>query len=713
MTRKSINRPSANRTTVQGRAIALTFLLVFASCVYMLPGHVRAAQAEVSDIFLMIDDYTNDSIVDALAALNFTEAPIPPPSKVDDVLFEWFAPGGALVNQETVDPNDQAWAPSSFRVTQVGLWTLNATYTTNTSIHESLNFEVLPKVWGPGQVMLGLTTVVGRTGELTIAPGTEVRFPTGGGLRVQGKITAIGTSSQPIVFTSNESTPAAGAWNVTSFLETSDNSSRISEARFSYSTGGIRLKGASPVIDNVTFSDNSERSIDAEYSMSSLRDLTITGGAYGVDLAGCTMNITSVTITDANYGLRFLGGSGLVSDLTVSGSAQTGLLADGAMVSIRDSAFNGDQTGIRADASEVAAEAISVSNGRTAVQAVQGASVYLSNSSITDAGQLQYSASGSSIIFARNVQLSPPSPIKRDIADTSLLAIQNYLRVTTRSFDTGFVLSGATVEAFSDSVRVGTLRTGAGGEAGPIALTYGIYDATTPFIKKTTVVSVNSAGYVFANNSRIVDMASSHSETFNGSIHDYDRDGNPDFNDSDDDNDGLSDQVELLMGTDPRNADTDNDGMPDKWEFDEGFNATNPADGNWDADGDGLSNRREHQYATDPKNPDSDGDGMPDGWEVRYGLNPLDPTDAGKDSDFDGYSNLEEYLNGTNPRSAESRPPYNPNLGLLGAGDYWPIALVPLIGLGLMVVFVVLLYFLSMPRRRRGAPRPSESEEED
>jgi len=711
MTRKSINRPSENRTAVQGRAIALAFLLVLGACTVLTPKSALAARAEVNDIFLMIDNYTNDSIVDAWAALNFTEAPIPPPNQVDDILFEWFAPGGAMVNQETVDPNDQAWAPSSFRVTQIGPWTLNATYTTNTSVHESLSFNVLPKVWGPGQVVLGLTTVVGRTGELTIAPGTDVRFPIGGALRIQGKIIAIGTSSQPIIFTSNASAPVAGDWNVISFLETADNSSRISEARLSYSTGGIRIKGASPNVDNMTFSHNNESSIDAEYSMSSLSDLTITGGAYGIDLAGCTVNITSVTISGANYGLRFQGGGGLVSDVNVAGSAQTGLLVNGAKVSIRDSIFDDNQIGIRADASTVTAEAISISRGRIAVQAVQGASVFLSNSSIVESGLRQYSASGSSRIFARNVQLSPPSPIVRDIADTSLLIIQNYLWVITRSFDTGLVLSGATVEAFEDSVLVCTLHTGASGEAEPIALTYGSYDATT-FIRMTTVISVSLAGYVFANNSRIVNMASSHSETFNGSIHDYDRDGNPDFNDSDDDNDGLSDQVELQIGTDPRSADTDHDGMPDKWEYDEGFDPTNPADGNWDADGDGLSNKREYQYGTDPNNPDSDGDGLPDGWEVRYGLNPLDPTDANQDSDFDGYSNLDEYLNGTNPRSAESRPPFNPNLGLLGAGDYWPIALVPLIGLCLMVIFVVLLYFLSVPRRRRGKSPPPEPEEE-
>jgi len=685
--------------------------MVFGGCAFLTPRGAQAAQAEVNDIFLMIDDYTNDSIVDAKAALGFTDTPIPPPSKVDNILFEWFDPGGAKVNQESVDPNDNAWATSSFRVMEVGIWTINATYTTNTSVYDILSFNVLPNHWGPGQVFLGSTTVVGRTGELTIALGTVVRFPINGTLRVQGKITAIGTSGQPIVFTSNAAIPAAGDWNVISFLETADNSSRISQARLSFSAGGIEIKGSSPTLDNVTFSDNLKHSIKAEYSTSTLNDITISGGAYGIDLAGCTVDIASATITNANYGLRFQGGGGLVSDAIITGSAQMGLLVIGAEVDIRDSTFADNQVGLRVEGSRITAEGISISRGRTAVQAVQNAEAILSNSSIVDAGLRHYSSSGSSRIFARNVQLSPPGPIVSEIADTSQLVIQNYLWVATKSFDTGAVLPGAAVDVYENSVLVGTLFTDVSGEAGPFAVTYGTYDGTTQFVGNTTVVLVRLPGIAFANNSRFVNMASSHVETFNGSIHDHDDDGNPDFNDSDDDNDGLSDQEEIQLGTNPLDSDTDHDGMPDKWEYDKGLNATNPDDGDWDADGDGLSNEKEYRYGTNPRNPDSDGDGMPDGWEVKYGLNPLNSSDAIKDKDFDGYTNLEEYQNGTDPTSPESHPPYNPNLGMLGAGDYWPIALVPFIGLCMMVIFVILLYLLSGPPKRRGMRPPPKTED--
>jgi hypothetical protein len=49
----------------------------------------------------------------------------------------------------------------------------------------------------------------------------------------------------------------------------------------------------------------------------------------------------------------------------------------------------------------------------------------------------------------------------------------------------------------------------------------------------------------------------------------------------------------------------------------------------WDADGDGLSNEYELSIQTDPLNPDTSGDGISDGWAVAHGLNPLLDNSAG------------------------------------------------------------------------------------
>jgi len=73
-----------------------------------------------------------------------------------------------------------------------------------------------------------------------------------------------------------------------------------------------------------------------------------------------------------------------------------------------------------------------------------------------------------------------------------------------------------------------------------------------------------------------------------------------------------------------------------------------------DTDGDGLSDCVELCLGTDPHNPDTDGDGMPDGWEVRHGLNPLDPADAAEDAAGNLDSNLQEFLQGSDPNDVDS-----------------------------------------------------------
>src|SRR5579863_9738866 len=76
-----------------------------------------------------------------------------------------------------------------------------------------------------------------------------------------------------------------------------------------------------------------------------------------------------------------------------------------------------------------------------------------------------------------------------------------------------------------------------------------------------------------------------------------------------------------------------------------------------DADGDGLTNALEIAIGTDPLNPDTSGDGLPDGWQVFYGLNPLDPTVGGMDLDNSGLTVLQDFQQGLSPVNPNRVPP--------------------------------------------------------
>jgi outer membrane protein OmpA-like peptidoglycan-associated protein len=117
----------------------------------------------------------------------------------------------------------------------------------------------------------------------------------------------------------------------------------------------------------------------------------------------------------------------------------------------------------------------------------------------------------------------------------------------------------------------------------------------------------------------------------------------------DTDGDGITDEQEILNGTDPMSADSDGDGITDS---DEVASGTDP--NNADSDGDGLNDGDEvNTYGTDPTNADSDGDGLSDFDEVMtYNTDPLN---GSGDADGDGLSDVDEInTHGTNPTNADS-----------------------------------------------------------
>ena len=115
----------------------------------------------------------------------------------------------------------------------------------------------------------------------------------------------------------------------------------------------------------------------------------------------------------------------------------------------------------------------------------------------------------------------------------------------------------------------------------------------------------------------------------------------------DSDSDGLSDEDEKNIKTDPYNPDTDGDGLSDYEEV--YLTNTDPtiADNkNLDTDGDGLSDYEEvKEFSTDSCAVDTDGDGLSDYEEVKiYNTNPNK-----KDTDGDGLSDSFEIENNLDP----------------------------------------------------------------
>ncbi|TET90080.1 MAG: hypothetical protein E3J35_07605 [Methanomassiliicoccales archaeon] len=685
--------------------LALLLILPF---LYVAP---PVEAQEVIGVNLIVNNFLNNSTAKALSWLVFDGNP-PPPSQVDDVIFNWTDPQGVLAHTDWVAPDAKAVAWSYYQVDQLGEWTVNVSYVGNTSIWNNKSFEIVVDHWGPGTYIVSRTTLVSVDATLTIEPGTIVAFDQDKGLGIEGKLVAQGNDTDPVVFTSNLTTKSPGDWSSITFYNSSDNQSVFDYVRIEYSRKGLNLKGASLPITNSTFINNLERAIYNEFSFSLIMGNNINRGEPGISPVGIYSGVSNVTI-EANLiqnmstGLYFSYSNLTMRDNLVVNCDPHGMFVRGTILNSTNDRFYENRNGVEMDSgSNTTFEGLIVVGRMDGFSVFEGSRAVLWNSSVELVQITTFELDGGSYVILVNcsfsrIDTSPGVSIPPD--DDSVLMIKNFLTVEVLSYDNGTHLANATVEVYDMGNQVFQVETDASGFTQPLVVTDRTYMPT--LIENSTIVHVRYADLSFENNNRSVDMSSGHIEVFRGSIYDLDGDGEPDFSDGDMDGDDLPNALEDGIGTNPRNPDTDGDGIPDGYEFhSEILNPLNGLDAAQDYDQDGLTNLEEYQNGTYPGRADSDGDGVDDLVEMGCGLNPLNATDAAGDWDNDGFSNGEECKAGTDLNNPEDKPP--------PALDWLLVTLIVAI-----VIILVLIVALVVRGRRGESPaeeeEPSEEDEEE
>ncbi len=181
-------------------------------------------------------------------------------------------------------------------------------------------------------------TVKGTDGDdnittLTIEPGVEVRFnkntklEIGAGSGDPGALVAEGTTADPVLFTSNETSPAAGDWYGVRFQNTTD------DATTSLSNCIVEYAGYA-----------NQGSVYVYYSAPELQDSIIRyGSSYGVYVYSGNPTLSNVTISDINnYGLYFAGTAG--GSFTNNTIEKGFYLTSGGFDALTGNTFNWDNT---------------------------------------------------------------------------------------------------------------------------------------------------------------------------------------------------------------------------------------------------------------------------------------------------------------------------------------------------------------------------------
>lgn len=679
-------------------AVAVVLLLS------LLPAAAPAQAAPPNDLFVYLDltsdttQYINGSTVDAWAALNFSGNP-DPPGQVDNIEFRWYAPNGTLMANATVDPDANGWARSSQRVSAVGNWSVNTTYVGTPRLWANQTFAVLPDSWGPGTVILSGSTMVGRNASLSIVAGTTIRSEPGIRVRIKGNVTALGTPGTPIVFTSNATTPVPGDWHSITFLSESGNASRLNQVRIQYAEDGLRVIEASPALLNVSVADT----IRYGFRFLNATVRAFEGGAArtltGYWIEGGSVDLENVSARDVSNGIIAFGGTLTARNLSVDTVSQVGLDAEGTRVDLRGARFDGGPIGLKLTDATGRGDGLTFLGLDDAVLA-SGAltNVTLWNGTFGAVTLRHFQLASAARVNAVNATF-PPGGERASVSTGAELRLQNFLGIEAISFDNGSDLPGVTVDVFAGAIPAYRGTTDANGSTPTIVLPYRRYAPGAT--DTTTRVRLSYPGLAFEDNNRTLVLSQSRTLVFRGSTEDLDGDGEPDFSDSDIDGDGLDNDAEAVLGTNPRSADTDGDGIPDGWEFDHQLNPRDASDLDLDPDGDGLTNYEEYLSGTDPRSADTDGDRMPDAWEVQYGLDPQDPVDASEDTDGDGFTNLQEYRAGTDPTDPSSYP----------RGDWLASAWPFLVALVAAIAIVLTSLYLGRRRRRMHEEEPEEPDE--
>jgi gliding motility-associated-like protein len=272
------------------------------------------------------------------------------------------------------------------------------------------------------------------------------------------------------------------------------------------------------------------------------------------------------------------------------------------------------------------------------------------------------------------------------VTDAGGLSFEKVITISVINVDESPILSlpqssySGTINVAQPTITV--LNSGGAADSYSIspALPSGLlFNTSTGIISGTPTVALQSSTYTISGTN------SDGTGTVSFSLFvdlDTDGDGLGDTIDPDIDGDGVTNEQEIIDGTDPLKADTDGDGVIDGKEKTDG---TDPKDSckfilasqtlapstAWntaDCDGDGVTNAQEKADGTDPLKADTDGDGVPDGIEKANrtsGTNPcsfvlasqtLPPSAAwnAADCDGDGLTNAREKTLGTNPLNPDT-----------------------------------------------------------
>lgn len=234
-----------------------------------------------------------------------------------------------------------------------------------------------------GRVLVRGYLVVAPQATLRIEPGTVVMFEGSSGINkqdtqlvIQGRISAVGTASSPILLTSDRSRPSRGDWGGISFVST-EKRNQMEHCRIEYAKYGIHAQFSSISLKMVSVLNSSSALLTRDAF------IQISGGAfsesdYGIDMSDSELDAKDVIINSNSHGLHIMRTAANLSNISIKDNRQLGIIAEVSRIKISSGEISGNAVGARIDGGEGQITGTVFKNNRDTALHVSGARIKVS-----------------------------------------------------------------------------------------------------------------------------------------------------------------------------------------------------------------------------------------------------------------------------------------------------------------------------------------------
>ncbi|MFZ4857757.1 MAG: right-handed parallel beta-helix repeat-containing protein [Desulfuromonadaceae bacterium] len=201
-----------------------------------------------------------------------------------------------------------------------------------------------------GSIVVRGFVVVAPQATLRVEPGTVVRFAkTATGhmpnLVVQGRLQASGSVEQPIVFTSDSSSPSRGEWGGIVLLST-EKRNQLDQCRIKYAQSGVDARFSNITLNAVAI-EQAQTGVLSYDSVVQMNGSSVTDSGTGIEIHTSEFEARGITLTSCQRGALFYSSSVLISTARISNNLLSGLELSDCRIKITSGDISENELGIR------------------------------------------------------------------------------------------------------------------------------------------------------------------------------------------------------------------------------------------------------------------------------------------------------------------------------------------------------------------------------